>query len=159
MDDLGSRGMPSQTGPAAAARRSAHIAPDTRGQNYFTLDHSLLSLLPLYMPADLLAHLRPHLDALGALAGGRLGELADAADRHGPVLHPRDRFGRDEEWIEFPPRLPRHGGDRLRALRPARHDPSRRRAGMAGAAAPRSPNTSFIMSSPRRSSACSARST
>ena len=36
-----------------------------------------------------------------ALAGGRLDELARQADKHPPVLHPRDRFGRDEDWIDY----------------------------------------------------------
>ena len=30
-------------------------------------------------------------------------ELAEIADRHPPVLHARDRFGRDEDWIEYHP--------------------------------------------------------
>ena len=67
------------------------------------IDHSVRSLLPLYMDGPLLAHLEPHLDALGALGGGRLGALSDLAERHPPVLHPRDAFGRDEEWVESHP--------------------------------------------------------
>jgi acyl-CoA dehydrogenase len=92
-----------QVSRAATARRSAQVAPDCRGLNFFALDRSLRALLPLYMDAPLLAHLTPHLDALGALAGGRLGELSDAAERHPPVLHARDQMGRDEEWVEFHP--------------------------------------------------------
>src|SRR6478672_12605312 len=46
-------------------------------------------------------HLAPHFDRLGALAGNRLDELAGIADKHAPVLHPRDRFGRDEDWIDY----------------------------------------------------------
>ncbi|HEY4175153.1 MAG TPA: acyl-CoA dehydrogenase family protein, partial [Rhodopila sp.] len=88
---------------AETARRSAQLAPDCRGLNFFALDHSLRALLPLYMDAPLLTHLTPHLDELGALSGGRLGELSDAAERHPPVLHARDRMGRDEEWVEFHP--------------------------------------------------------
>lgn len=88
---------------AAAAERSRKLAPDCRGLNYYAIDHSLRALLPLYMDAPLLAHLEPHLAELGELAGGRLGELSDAAERHPPVLHLRDRWGRDEEWIEFHP--------------------------------------------------------
>ncbi len=62
---------------------------------------ALRALLPLYLaPADL-AHLAPHFDRLGALAGGRLDELARIADQHPPVLHARDRFGRDEDWIDY----------------------------------------------------------
>ncbi len=55
------------------------------------------------MDASLLAHLKPHLEQLGLLCGGRLAELSDAAERHPPTLHYRDRFGRDEEWIEYHP--------------------------------------------------------
>ena len=87
----------------AVAQRSRHIAPDCSGLNFWEIDRSLRDLLPLYMDAPLLDHLTPHLDALGALAGGRLNQLADLADKHPPVLHHRDRFGRDEEWIEVHP--------------------------------------------------------
>ncbi|HEY8290288.1 MAG TPA: acyl-CoA dehydrogenase family protein [Acetobacteraceae bacterium] len=93
----------SLVGRAAAAKRSSRMAPDCHGLNFFSLDQSLRDLLPLYMDAPLLAHLAPHLSELGELAGGRLGELSDAAERHPPLLHARDRMGRDEEWIEFHP--------------------------------------------------------
>jgi acyl-CoA dehydrogenase len=86
-----------------AKRGSDWIAPDCAGQNFFAIDRGLHDLLALYLPDDLLATLRPHYEALGALAGGRLDELARTADRHPPVLHPRDRFGRDEDWIEYHP--------------------------------------------------------
>jgi acyl-CoA dehydrogenase len=55
------------------------------------------------MEAPLLAHLVPHLKELGELAGGRLHDLSDQAERHQPVLHPRDGYGRDEEWVEYHP--------------------------------------------------------
>ena len=71
--------------------------------NFYRADDAFRGLLDLYMEPALRAHLEPHLDRLGGLAGGRLGELADAADKHPPVLHPRDRFGRDEDWIEYHP--------------------------------------------------------
>ncbi len=90
-------------GRAATARRSEHVAPDCRGLNFYDLDRSLRDLLPLYMAAPVLRHFAPHYHRLGELAGGRLGDLAQAAERHPPELHPRDRFGRDEEWIEFHP--------------------------------------------------------
>ena len=71
--------------------------------NFYRADDAFRGLLDLYMEPALRAHLEPHLDRLGGLAGGRLDELADAADKHPPVLHPRDRFGRDEDWIEYHP--------------------------------------------------------
>jgi alkylation response protein AidB-like acyl-CoA dehydrogenase len=79
------------------------IAPDTRGMNFFRGDHALQDLLALYLPQDLLTHLTPYLDRLGGLAAGELDECAALADRHPPQLHPRDRFGRDREWIEYHP--------------------------------------------------------
>lgn len=88
---------------AAGDAGATHIPPDCRGMNFFRIDPAFQALLRLYMAEDLRAHLWPHLDRLGALAGGRLDELAAEADKHPPVLHPRDRFGRDEEWIEHHP--------------------------------------------------------
>jgi alkylation response protein AidB-like acyl-CoA dehydrogenase len=92
--------------PNSGARQktgSDHIAPDCRGMNFYRADGAFRGLLDLYMEPALRAHLEPHLDRLGGLAGGRLDELADTADKHPPVLHPRDRFGRDEDWIEYHP--------------------------------------------------------
>jgi acyl-CoA dehydrogenase len=79
------------------------IAPDCSGMDFYAVDRGLQDLLTLYLPADMRAKLTPHFARLGALAGGRLDELARAADQNGPVLHPRDRFGRDEDWIEYHP--------------------------------------------------------
>ncbi len=58
-------------------------------------------LIRLYLAPDDFSRLEPHFHRLGALAGGRLDELARAADKHPPVLNPRDRFGRDEDWIDY----------------------------------------------------------
>jgi acyl-CoA dehydrogenase len=80
-----------------------HIAPDIHGQNFYTVDRQFQDLLSLYMEPGLRAAMTPHFERLGALAGGRLDELAMTADRHPPVLHARDRFGRDEDWIEYHP--------------------------------------------------------
>jgi alkylation response protein AidB-like acyl-CoA dehydrogenase len=79
------------------------VAPDTTGLNFFRADPSLADLLQLYLPAPLWRHIEPHLDRLGALAGEELDACARLADRHPPVLHQRDRFGRDEQWIEYHP--------------------------------------------------------
>src|SRR5689334_22539295 len=73
--------------------------------NFYRADDAFRGLLDLYLEPALRAHLEPHLDRLGELAGGRLDELADAADKHPPVLHPRDRFGRDELKRKLVPRL------------------------------------------------------
>jgi alkylation response protein AidB-like acyl-CoA dehydrogenase len=88
---------------AAKPFGARHIAPDCRGQNFYRVDASFRDLLSLYMDEDWRTRIEPHFDRMGEIAGGRLDELADVADKHGPVLHPRDRFGRDEEWIEYHP--------------------------------------------------------
>ena len=77
--------------------------PDSRGLNLYRADPLLARLAALYLPADLAHHLAPHLDRLGALAGGRLDELAGQADRNPPVLHQRRRSGEDGDWIEKHP--------------------------------------------------------
>jgi acyl-CoA dehydrogenase len=79
------------------------IAPDCAGMDFFAADRGLRDLLAIYLPQSVLDHLTPHYQRLGQLAGGRLDELARTADRHPPVLHPRDRFGRDQDWIEYHP--------------------------------------------------------
>ena len=82
---------------------AALVAPDCRGMNFYRIDRSLRDLLDLHMEPRLRAAMEPQLDRLGELAGGRLDELAEIADKHPPVLHSRDRFGRDEDWVEFHP--------------------------------------------------------
>jgi len=93
------RGAPARP----AGRGSDVLAPDCRGLNFFQVDSSLRQLLTLYLDGPTLGRLEPHFDRLGALAGGRLDELAALADKNPPVLHPRDRHGRDEDWIEYHP--------------------------------------------------------
>jgi acyl-CoA dehydrogenase len=79
------------------------IAGDCRGMNFFAGDAGLQQLLPHYLDARTLAHFAPHFDRLGGLAGGRIDELAAIADKNPPLLHARDRLGRDEDWIEYHP--------------------------------------------------------
>ncbi|MEK9724726.1 MAG: hypothetical protein VW405_14745, partial [Rhodospirillaceae bacterium] len=79
------------------------IGGDCRGMNFYRADPALRRLLDLYLPQDLRAHLEPHYDRMGEIAGGRLDELATASKRHPPILHARDRYGRDEESIEYHP--------------------------------------------------------
>ena len=73
--------------------------PDSYGLNLLHADPTLLRLAALYLPSDLLAHLTPHLDRLGALAGSSLGDLAAEADRNPPVLHHRTRSGADRQSV------------------------------------------------------------
>ena len=85
------------------ADRPGLLAPDTSGMNFYRADPALADLLRIHLPHALFRHIEPHLDRLGALAGGHLDECARLADRHVPVLHQRDRFGRDAQWIEYHP--------------------------------------------------------
>src|SRR5919197_4864790 len=79
------------------------LAPDTTGMNFYRADPALTDLLRLHLPDAIFRHIEPHLDRLGAMAGGNLDECARLADRHAPILHQRDKFGRDIQWIEYHP--------------------------------------------------------
>jgi acyl-CoA dehydrogenase len=90
-------------GTANFVEQGGLLAPDTSGMNFYRADPALADLLRIHLPDPLFRHIEPHLDRLGALAGGHLDECARLADRHVPVLHQRDRFGRDIQWIEYHP--------------------------------------------------------
>ncbi|MCW5234674.1 DNA alkylation response protein [Verminephrobacter eiseniae] len=78
---------------------STYPVPDRHGQNLFTSDTQLHGLLALYLPPDLLRHMQPHFERLGALAGGRLDALAQVADQNPPRLEHRTRTGIDAQRI------------------------------------------------------------
>jgi acyl-CoA dehydrogenase len=89
--------------PVMPSSQSGLLAPDTSGMNFYRADPALTDLLRIHLPDVLFRHIEPHLDRLGALAGGHLDECARLADRHVPELHQRDRFGRDVQCIEYHP--------------------------------------------------------
>ncbi|MCK8786506.1 acyl-CoA dehydrogenase family protein [Roseomonas sp. NAR14] len=89
--------------PSPAPPVGAEAVPDSFGINLHRADPTLARLAGLYLPADLAAHLAPHLDRLGALAGGELDALAREADRNHPVLQPRTRRGEDIQRIDYHP--------------------------------------------------------
>jgi len=88
---------------APAAPVGAEAIPDSQGIDLYRADPMLRALAALYLPADLLAHLEPHLARLGRLAGGELATLAAEADRNPPVLHHRTRRGEDVQRIAYHP--------------------------------------------------------
>lgn len=87
----------------SSAGQPGLLAPDTTGMNFYRADPALTDLLKLHLPEALFRHIEPHLDRLGGLAGGFLDECARLADHHTPVLHQRDKFGRDVQHIEYHP--------------------------------------------------------
>ena len=88
---------------SSSASQPGLLAPDTTGMNFYRADPALTDLLKLHLPEALFRHIEPYLDRLGELAGGHLDECARLADRHTPVLHQRDKFGRDVKTIEYHP--------------------------------------------------------
>ncbi|MEI7871018.1 MAG: acyl-CoA dehydrogenase family protein [Alphaproteobacteria bacterium] len=98
-DMMANRARGTNEGPHGAH----HIAPDVHGQNFYAVDRQFQDLMSLYMEPGLRAAMTPHFQRLGELAGNRLDDLAITADKHPPVLQPRDRFGRDEDWIDYHP--------------------------------------------------------
>ncbi|MEO6625595.1 MAG: acyl-CoA dehydrogenase family protein [Burkholderiaceae bacterium] len=92
-------GLPSPTLQAALP----HPIPDRAGGNAYLDDPELQSLLGVYMAADLLAHLRPHLCRLGELVAGDLDVLAHLADQNPPTLQQRSRTGVDVQRIHKHP--------------------------------------------------------
>jgi len=76
-----------------------HPVPDQQGVNLYSSDPDLGALLSLYVPQELHRHLQPHLERLGALAGGVLDSLALTADKNPPTLEHRARTGIDAQRI------------------------------------------------------------
>ncbi|MCB1691409.1 MAG: acyl-CoA dehydrogenase family protein, partial [Pseudomonadales bacterium] len=95
--------MTSPENPTQARSSASAIAPYTDNANFYRDDKALGQLLRLYAPPGLLAHVEPWLERLGALAAGELDRCAALADKHPPVLHHRNRFGDDVQWIEYHP--------------------------------------------------------
>jgi alkylation response protein AidB-like acyl-CoA dehydrogenase len=95
--------MLTQTDNPARNEDKSLIAPDTSDWNFYEADHALQDLLGLYLAPDLLEHLKPHLAEMGRRVAGDLDQAAHLADRHPPILHNRDRFGRDLQSIEYHP--------------------------------------------------------
>ena len=94
---------PFPTADAMPAAAPSPLGQDCAGQDFFAIDRGLQDLIKLYLDPAIRTKLEPHFPRLGKLAGGRLDEIARIADRNGPVLRARDKFGRDEDWIEYHP--------------------------------------------------------
>src|SRR3989338_668649 len=77
--------------------------PTTRGLNFYLEDPNLEFVCSTLMDGPTLERARPHLVALGAVAGDDLEALAAQADRQGPVLRAWDERGRRVDEIVFHP--------------------------------------------------------
>ena len=77
--------------------------PTTKGLNFYLEDRNLQFLCESVMGPEVFERARPHLTALGEIAGGELDELAALADRNPPVLRARDERGRRvDEVVRHP---------------------------------------------------------
>ena len=86
---------------APPSARAPEGVPDSRGLNLFEADPSYRGLLGLHLEPRLLAHLLPHFERLGAMAGAELDELAITADKNPPVLHSDSSPQRIEKHISY----------------------------------------------------------
>jgi len=69
------------------------LMPDTRGINFFTADPDVSFLLQRYLSAEDYARALPILTGMGAVASQKMDELAEIANRQGPVLVQYDKRG------------------------------------------------------------------
>jgi hypothetical protein len=77
--------------------------PTTRGTNFYLADPNLAFVCATVMRPEDLERARPHLTAMGEVAGGELDALAAVADRHPPVLRTHDETGRRvDEVVRHP---------------------------------------------------------
>src|SRR5437868_6976348 len=83
--------------------RPGLLAPDTSGMNFYRADPSLTDLWRSRRPQGVCNCVAPRLGRRGGLACARLDECAPPARGPPPILHQRDRFGRDVQWIEYHP--------------------------------------------------------
>ena len=70
-----------------------------RSISLFEADPDLWRLMQVYLDEVTCARVRPELERMGALAGGRLEELALTADKNPPELRIRARNGANDERI------------------------------------------------------------
>ena len=91
------------TTPSAPILPAQDAMPTTRGLNFYLEDRSFQLLCRSVMDPEVFERARPHLTALGEIAGGELDALAAEADRNPPVLRPFDAQGRRvDEVVKHP---------------------------------------------------------
>src|SRR5438045_9436913 len=79
------------------------LMPDTSDINFFTADHDLSFLLQRHLSAEDYERALPLLTDMGAVASQKMDELAQIADRQGPVLMQFDKRGQRVDEVIFHP--------------------------------------------------------
>src|SRR5262249_58284556 len=118
----------SVTSPAPQAAQDA--MPTTRGLNFYLEDRNLQFLCELVMDAATFERARPHLTAMGEVAGGQLDELAAQADKNPPTLRAFDQGGRRVDEVLFHPSYKALERNALSRFRRAAPSPRARRLGL-----------------------------
>jgi alkylation response protein AidB-like acyl-CoA dehydrogenase len=77
--------------------------PTTRGMNFFLVDGGFQQLCESVMGGEVYGRARPHLVAMGEVAGGELDALAHAADKNPPILRGWDERGQRVDEVIFHP--------------------------------------------------------
>jgi alkylation response protein AidB-like acyl-CoA dehydrogenase len=91
------------TTPSRHSAPAQDAMPTTKGLNFYLEDRNFQFLCESVMGPEVFERARPHLTALGEIAGGELDELAAQADRNPPVLRAWDEQGRRvDEVVRHP---------------------------------------------------------
>jgi len=91
------------TTPSAPLPPAQDAMPTTKGLNFYLEDSGFQLLCESVMGPAVFERARPHLIALGEIAGGELDALAALADRNPPVLRAWDERGRRvDEVVRHP---------------------------------------------------------
>jgi alkylation response protein AidB-like acyl-CoA dehydrogenase len=91
------------TPPSSPIPPAQDAMPTTKGMNFYLEDPNFQFLCEQVMGHEVFERARPHLTALGEVAGGELDELAALADRNPPVLRAWDERGqRVDEVVRHP---------------------------------------------------------
>src|SRR5215470_5357303 len=80
-----------------------NLMPDTSGINFYTADPDLAFLLQRHLSGEDDERAQPILTAMGAVASQKMDELAEIANRQGPVLAQYDKRGQRVDEVIFHP--------------------------------------------------------
>src|SRR5262245_7691669 len=96
-------GPPDAASPAGAPAAAPDGMPVTRGLNFFAADPNLEFVCSTLLAPGDLDRARPHLVAMGEVAGGELDALAAEADKNPPALRAwNERGERVDEILRHP---------------------------------------------------------